>query len=195
MAEDVIRATFFACEADSTVFVIGESIPGALHGNLQETIPLLLTYTSSSPMQIRYHCPHETCVAIIEYEPLEGCNGAITCPRCRRPHVMRINGAVAERNSVDICAVCGGHEFFVRKDFPQRIGLLVVIVFGAAAVYSFTISPLLAFAVLAAAVLIDLAVYSLIGRVTTCYACRAEYRKCELNPAHEGFDLATSEKY
>ena len=34
-----------------------------------------------------------------------------------------------------------------------------------------------------------------IGKVTTCYACRAEYRKCNLNSAHEGFDLATSEKY
>jgi len=38
-------------------------------------------------------------------------------------------------------------------------------------------------------------IYTALGRVTTCYACRAEYRRCPLNPAHEGFDLATSEKY
>ena len=42
---------------------------------------------------------------------------------------------------------------------------------------------------------LDLIIYMFLGRVTTCYACRAEYRKCNLNPAHEGFELATSEKY
>jgi hypothetical protein len=146
-------------------------------------------------MQIRYHCPKDKCVAIIEYEPLEGCDGEITCPRCHQPHPIGTNEAVTERNTVESCAVCGGREFFVRKDFPQRFGLLIVLVFGATAVYCFTISPLLAFAVLAGAVLVDLFIYVLIGRVTTCYACRAEYRKCNPNPAHEGFDLATSEKY
>jgi hypothetical protein len=77
----------------------------------------------------------------------------------------------------------------------QCLGLTVVIVFGLAALYCFTFSVLAAWSVLAAAVALDLIVYALIGRVTTCYACRAEYRKCPLNPAHEGFDLATSEKY
>jgi len=84
---------------------------------------------------------------------------------------------------------------FIRKDFPQRLGVAVVIVFGLAAIYYFSISVLIAWSILAAAVLIDLVIYAFLGKVTTCYACRAEYRKCPLNPAHEGFDLATSEKY
>jgi hypothetical protein len=77
----------------------------------------------------------------------------------------------------------------------QCLGLTVVIVLGLAAIYCFTFSVLAAWSVLAAAVALDLIVYALIGRVTTCYACRAEYRKCPLNPAHEGFDLPASEKY
>jgi hypothetical protein len=146
-------------------------------------------------MQIRYHCPTDGCVAIIEYEPLEGCGDTMQCPRCHVRHPMNISDSIRRDQRVDRCVVCGGSELFIRKDFPQRLGLAVVIVFGLAALYCFTFSVLVAWSVLAAAVALDLIVYALIGRVTTCYACRAEYRKCPLSSAHEGFDLATSEKY
>ena len=146
-------------------------------------------------MQIRYHCPTDGCVAIIEYEPLEGCGETMECPRCHVQHPMHITEAMREADMVDRCAVCRCKELFIRKDFPQRLGLAIVIIFGLIAVYFFTVSLVIAWLVLAAAVVLDLIIYLLIGRVTACYACRAEYRKCTLNPAHEGFDLATSEKY
>ncbi len=100
-----------------------------------------------------------------------------------------------DRNTVEHCAVCQGRELFIRKDFPPRIGAAIVVAFGLAAIYFFTINVLIGWSILAAAVLLDLLIYLVIGKVTTCYACRAEYRKCNLNPSHEGFDLATSEKY
>jgi len=146
-------------------------------------------------MQIRYHCPTDGCVAIIEYEPLEAAEPTMECPRCRVKHPMRISDAIRRDQLVDRCVVCGGSELFIRKDFPQRLGVAVVVVFGLAAIYYFSISVLIAWSILAAAVLVDLVIYAFLGKVTTCYACRAEYRKCPLNPAHEGFDLATSEKY
>ena len=146
-------------------------------------------------MQIRYHCPTDKCVAIIEYEPLEQCGATLECPRCRVKHPIRVTDAMRRENVVDRCAVCQGTEMFVRKDFPQRLGIAIVVVFGAVAIYLFTVSFLLAWAVLASAVVIDLIIYAFLGKVTTCYACRAEYRKCKLTPGHEGFDLATSEKY
>ena len=108
---------------------------------------------------------------------------------------MRISNTLREERIVDRCAVCGGAEMFIRKDFPQRLGLAVVVVFGLTAVYCFTFSVLAAWTVLASAVVLDLLIYFVIGKVTCCYACRAEYRRGILNPAHEGFDLATSEKY
>ena len=146
-------------------------------------------------MQIRYHCPTDGCVAWIEYEPLEGCGDTMECPRCHVRHPMTVSDAMRHEQLVDRCAACGGTELFVRKDFPQRLGFAIVIVFGLAAVYYFTVSVLIAWSILACAVLLDLLIYAFLGKVTTCYACRAEYRKCALNPAHEGFDLATSEKY
>ena len=108
---------------------------------------------------------------------------------------MGISDVVRTGEKVDRCAVCGATEMFVRKDFPQALGLAVVVIFGVAALYYFTVSVKIAWSLLAGAALFDLLVYCLVGKVTTCYACRAEYRKCAINPSHEGFDLATSEKY
>ncbi len=146
-------------------------------------------------MQIRYHCPNDTCVAIIEYEPLEGLTDPIECPRCHQRHPVRVSEDMRHNNRVDQCAVCYRNELFVRKDFPQWLGVLIVVVFGLVALYFFRVSVIKAWFVLIAAVLIDLVIYQVVGKVTSCYACRAEYRKCSLNPDHEGFDLATSEKY
>ncbi|MHC4235023.1 MAG: hypothetical protein ACYSUQ_07890 [Planctomycetota bacterium] len=146
-------------------------------------------------MQIRFDCPTEKCVAIIEFAPLEESGDSITCPRCHTTHQIRVSESIRQGELVERCVVCGCGELFVRKDFPQRFGLLVVLV---AAVISFATlksSPLIAYGVLVAAVLVDLALYLFIGRVTACYACRAEYRGCRVNPQHEVFDLATSEKY
>ncbi|MEK6677672.1 MAG: hypothetical protein AABZ47_18720 [Planctomycetota bacterium] len=146
-------------------------------------------------MQIRFHCPTDGCVAIIEYQPLEQCAGAITCPRCKQTHRMTVTPKMHDADSVDECAVCRGTELFVRKDFPQRVGLFVVLLFGGASLYYFRSNAVLAWLILAAAVVVDFLIYLVIGKMTTCYGCRAEYRKCKLNPAHEAFDLATSEKY
>lgn len=146
-------------------------------------------------IDVRYHCPAPNCVAIIEYRPLEQCGGTIECPRCRTPHPIAISDQVKRNCVVDRCAVCGGEDLFIRKDFPQRLGFAIVVVFGIAAIYAFTFSVLVAWTILASAVVLDLLIYFLIGTVTTCYRCRAEYRGCRPNVAHEGFDLATSEKY
>lgn len=108
---------------------------------------------------------------------------------------MAISAVVREENMANQCAVCGSTDLFVRKDFPQALGFGIVIVFGLIAIYYFSVSVVIAWSVLGSAVVLDLIIYAFLGRVTTCYACRAEYRKCKLNPAHDGFDLATSEKY
>ena len=148
-----------------------------------------------STMQIRFHCPTDKCVAIIEYEPLEQSGPNMQCPRCKKAHAIHIDTSMRDRNMVEQCAVCQGRELFIRKDFPPRLGAAIVIVFGLAAIWAFTFNVLVGWSILGAAVVLDLLIYLVIGKVTTCYACRAEYRKCCLNPTHEGFDLATSEKY
>lgn len=146
-------------------------------------------------MQIRFHCPTDDCVAIIELEPFEDCDGTIRCPRCNVEHAIRITESIRSQHQLDLCTVCGASEMFLRKDFPQKLGILVVLIAGAISL-SFLKSDLrIAYGVLGIAILVDLILYLWTGLVTSCYACRAEYRKVTPNPSHEGFDLATSEKY
>ena len=146
-------------------------------------------------MQIRFHCPTDDCVAIIELEPFEECDDTIRCPRCRTDHAVRVTPAMRTQGQVDVCAVCGSTELFLRKDFPQRLGLLVVIIAGAISLAFLKSDLRIAYGVLGVAVVVDLILYLWTSLVTTCYACRAEYRYATPNPSHEGFDLATSEKY
>jgi hypothetical protein len=85
---------------------------------------------------------------------------------------------------------------FVRKDFPQKLGLTIVVV----AAVSFLLLAArrgtfyIGAGVLIAAVVVDAVIYAVVGRVTVCYRCRAEFRG-PINPEHEAFELAVAEKY
>ena len=98
---------------------------------------------------------------------------------------------------VESCPNCGCRELFIRKDFPQKTGLLVVVV---AAVAFLVLAAnrgtfYLGVWVLLAAAAVDAALYLLVPRVTVCYRCRAEIRGVPLNPRHGPFELAVAEKY
>ncbi len=146
-------------------------------------------------MEIRFHCPGDGCVAIIEYEPLEEAGASIDCPRCGRTLPLAVTDTMRDEQMADQCAACGGREMFIRKDFPQVLGLAVVVIAGLSSVAFFQTNLMIAWGILAGAIVVDLGLYWVTGKLTTCYACRAEYRTGRLNPKHDGFDLATSEKY
>ena len=98
---------------------------------------------------------------------------------------------------LQICPHCGCRDLFVRKDFPQRLGLAIVVV---AAVMFLILAAsrqrfYLGVIVLLAAAAVDAAIYCFVGRVTVCYKCRAEFRDAPINPKHDGFELAVAEKY
>jgi len=95
------------------------------------------------------------------------------------------------------CPACGCRDLFIRKDFPQKLGMGLVILAGvtflvlAANPSTFYIGAW----ILVAAAIVDAIIYACVGKVTVCYKCRAEFRDRPLNPKHEGFELATAEKY
>jgi hypothetical protein len=95
------------------------------------------------------------------------------------------------------CPKCGCRDLFVRKDFPQKLGLSIVVLAGAmflvlaASRSSFYLGAI----VLLVAVIVDAMIYLMVGRVTVCYRCRAEFRGVPINPRHEAFELAIAEKY
>lgn len=94
------------------------------------------------------------------------------------------------------CPKCGCREMFIRKDFPQKVGLAVVVLAGLAFLVlaawreTFWIGAM----ILTGAALVDMVVYALVPKMTVCYRCRAEFRG-PINPKHVGYELAVGEKY
>jgi hypothetical protein len=98
---------------------------------------------------------------------------------------------------LNACPQCGCTDLFVRKDFPQKLGLGIVVL---AAVCFLVLSArpttfYLGAWVLVAAVAVDAILFLFVPRVTTCYRCRADFRDVPVNPALGPFELATAEKY
>ncbi|CAN5499631.1 hypothetical protein BH09PLA1_BH09PLA1_35720 [soil metagenome] len=85
----------------------------------------------------------------------------------------------------------------MRKDFPQKLGLAIVVVAGvtflilAARRSGFYVGAI----VLIVAAIVDAIIYAIVGKVTVCYRCRGEFRDVPINPAHQAFELSTAEKY
>jgi len=117
----------------------------------------------------------------------------ITCGRCGREIPLTWTDGVRSDRSVDRCPVCGGADFYIRKDFNPKLGLTVVVL-GAAvsAVFYWLGRDLTAYGILAGAVLIDLVVYGRLKDLTVCYRCHAEFRGAYRRTAG-AFDLHTAD--
>src|SRR5215218_1806595 len=85
------------------------------------------------------------------------------------------------------CPHCGCRDLFVRKDFPQKIGLAIVVVAAVAFVVLSVrrATMYLGVVVLLAAFVVDAVLYLFVPRITVCYRCRAEFRGVPVNPEHE----------
>jgi DNA-directed RNA polymerase subunit RPC12/RpoP len=118
---------------------------------------------------------------------------AIKCGRCGREIPLDISEGVRTGRAVDRCPVCGGGDFYTRKDFDPKTGLAVVIT-GAAisAVFYWFGEDLIAYSILGAAALIDLVVYGRLKDLTVCYRCHSEFRGAYPRTA-PAFDLHTAD--
>ncbi len=94
------------------------------------------------------------------------------------------------------CLVCGSRDLFVRKDFPHRLGLAIVV--GGFALSCVTWQfywMYTTFAVLFATALVDMVLFFIVGDSLTCYRCQAEYRQLPSITEHGPFSLETHERY
>ena len=119
--------------------------------------------------------------------------GAIKCGACGREIPLAFSDALKSDSAVDRCPVCGGSDFYIRKDFDPKVGLTVVIIgaLTSGAFYWFG-RDLMAYSILAAAVLVDLIVYGRLKDVTVCYRCHSEFRGSYRRTA-PAFDLHTAD--
>src|SRR5579862_5142895 len=141
-------------------------------------------------MEIVAKCP--TCDAGLPIRAADA-PAVVKCGRCGTEIPIVVSEALREDRAVDRCPVCSGGDFYIRKDFDPTLGLAVVIA-GAAisAVFYWFGRDLVAYGILAGAVLVDLVVYRRLKDVTVCYRCHSEFRGKYPRTA-PAFDLHTAD--
>jgi DNA-directed RNA polymerase subunit RPC12/RpoP len=139
---------------------------------------------------------------------------SFSCPRCEQPAKVNVSDAgdslgcphcgleitppagAWEEGRLTRCLTCPSTDLFVRKDFPQRLGVTIVVMgFALSCLTWFFYWTTLTFAVLFATALADFVLYLVVGDSLVCYRCGAEYRQLPEPQGHRAFDLATHERY
>jgi len=142
-------------------------------------------------MNITYHCP--ACHKSVK-EQITAATTALDCPHCHQQ--IAVPAKAITGNRLHRCLVCPSVDLYARKDFPQRLGVgLVIFGFIASSVAWANYQVLWTFAILFATALIDLVLYIVMGESLTCYRCSAQYRGFEDIEIHGGFNLDTHERY
>jgi hypothetical protein len=156
-------------------------------------------------MRLTFACP--VCGSTVLLEGVEQ-RSTLPCSRCDAVLPMpqgaltrvRTDGTAAGqgmgRLRLHRCLVCPGTELFTRKDFPQRLGVGIVVAGFAASCVTWAWRLLIpTFAILFATALVDVLLYLLMPECLTCYRCQARYRGDGVADDHGGFDLETHEKH
>jgi len=142
-------------------------------------------------MNVHYNCPacQQTARCRVAAD-----SDHIACPHCRQP-IQIPAGAIAGQQ-IHRCLVCPSTELYARKDFPQRLGVALVIAgFIGSSIAWANYQVLWSFAILFGTALVDLLLYLVMGESLTCYRCHAQYRGFDDIERHGGFDLETHERH
>jgi hypothetical protein len=142
-------------------------------------------------MNVTFACPRCQQSSRVE---LTTADLALICPHCQGQMPVEPDAITAE--GLRRCLVCGSRDLFVRKDFPQRLGVAIVVTgFIASSIAWSQYMTLWTFGILFATALIDVALYLVVGEALECYRCHAQYRGLEGLQHHSGFSLQTHERY
>ncbi len=149
-------------------------------------------------MELTYSC--RKCGAIDRVASIENAS-TLTCPGCgeTRP----VHTAAFQENGLHACAACGTEDLYIQKDFPQGLGIAIVVVgFIISSVFWYYERPLWTYAILLSSALLDMVLFYRVPNVTICYRCLAQHRGVGANPAdasgaplYKPFDLAIGERY
>lgn len=142
-------------------------------------------------MQITYRCPE--CGRDNRVDEIDQ-RESVVCGGCG--HAIAIPSGAIEAGHVRRCVVCPSHELFVRKDFPQKLGVGIVVVGLAASCVAWGFAyRFWTYGILFATAAIDAVLYLVFTDCLTCYRCGARYRGPGVTQRHEPFNLETHEKH
>jgi uncharacterized protein (DUF983 family) len=137
-------------------------------------------------------------------------NVTFACPSCDQPaktsvdqpidwqctacdHRLHLNAA---EKTLPTCVVCGTHELYKKKDFPQWLGMSILV----GAIILSTITYLnyqkwWSWSFLIGSAIIDGVMYLMVGDAIVCYRCQSHYRGVAPNEAHQPFEITIGERY
>jgi DNA-directed RNA polymerase subunit RPC12/RpoP len=142
-------------------------------------------------MQLSFLCSR--CEKPVRVEVRQG-DSSVECPNC---HLETTQPADAwDVGRLTRCLVCPSTDLFLRKDFPQRLGVTIVVLgFALSCLTWFFYWTTLTFVVLFVTALADFLLYLVVGDSLVCYRCGATYRQLPPDSHHEAFDLETHERH
>ena len=144
-------------------------------------------------MELTFICP--TCERVGYLPDLERAREAL-CGRCGGVHPIHEEAIVDSR--LEACPWCLTEDLYAQKDFPQAVGLTIVIAqFAVSTVFWYYERPLVTYAILLGSALMDWALYPRVPDVTICYRCSCQVRGIGSNPElrYQPFDLGIGERY
>ena len=98
--------------------------------------------------------------------------------------------------TIERCLVCPSRELFIRKNFPQRLGVAIVVLgFAISCVTWYFRLVIPTFGVLFATAGIDVLLYLFMGNALQCYRCQAHYSGVGGLEQHSPFDLEIHERH
>ena len=151
--------------------------------------PALVLYNGA--IEVAFRCP--SCEKTGR-SPLDEETTGITCASCGQ--VCCVPEEAVVEQSVSRCVICRSHDLFLRKDFPQRLGVVIVVAGSLASCYAWYRHQLfLTFGILFTTAAIDVLLYLLVRDAVVCYRCGAHYRGCDEGEEHTDFDLEVHERY
>lgn len=142
-------------------------------------------------MNVTYSCPH--CREGVRTD-VAATDAALVCPHCAG--AVNVPRDASAGGQLCRCLVCPSTDLFVRKDFPQRLGVAVVAfgIIGSSIAWGYSL-PIVTFGILFATALVDVVLYMLVPNALMCYRCGAQYRMAEGMDRHGAFNLETHERY
>jgi len=142
-------------------------------------------------MNVTFGCPQ--CEQTVSAPVPPGVD-AVACSACQSR--VAIPRGAFEGAGLRRCLVCPSSDLYVRKDFPQRLGVtLVVLGFAASCVAWHYHEIFLTFGILFATALADVLLYVLCGEALQCYRCGAMYRDVPGIEDHAPFSLDVHERH
>ncbi|MFM8579366.1 MAG: hypothetical protein ACKOCN_11310 [Planctomycetaceae bacterium] len=150
---------------------------------------------TSSSLTITYACPAcgRTNVRRLDSEATNASDEAIGCSACGRQSITTPVPRGAGR--IVRCLVCPSTDLFVRKDFPQRLGVWIVVVGFAASCVAWGFREMVwTFGILFMTAAIDVLLYLFMPECLSCYRCGARYRGRDVTRLHGPFNLEVHER-